>query len=352
MINGIPHTLEQGQPVPCPLLYVKITRDFTVAGIAPKLNGWTFLATLTWDMGTLVTRCAPGFDGRIDEATVRAQWCDHCQTVRDRYDTYLVQGEDGQRLQVGSSCVKDFLGHDFRPSWMRFSEELDELEESLCSGGRAWEEADVPSVLAWAVSMTERYGWISREKAEIERCDPSSELLKDLLFGSGLRAREARVRLQPTAAHIAEAAEVRAWALALDDTTSEYVANLKRLAAAEIVSSRNVGIIGSAVASRNRERARDTERQVRKSSAWIGQPKDKITVTAELRSDTPIEGDWGTRHRYGFMTTDGNSVIWWASSNQRLYVGSTYTVTGTIKTHEEYREVRSTVLTRCKVSQP
>jgi hypothetical protein len=329
---------------------MKITRDFVVDGIAPQLDGWTFVATLTWDMGTLVTRCAPGFDGRIDEDTIRVQWCDHCKTERGRNDTYLVQGSDGQRLQVGSSCVKDFLGHDFRPAWMHHTEELDELEEDLRSGGRVWEEADTNSVLAWAASLTSKYGWISREKAEIERRDPSTDMLKDLLFGSSAACREARIRLQPTAEHIKEAAEVRTWARELEDNGSEYVANLRRLASADIVSSRNVGLIGSAVAARYRETAREVERQARKVSEWIGQPNEKMTAAVTLRTDTAVDGDWGVRHRYGFTDADGNLLIWWASSNQSLEIGTEYALTGTVKKHEEYREVKSTILTRCKLS--
>ena len=45
-------------------------------------------------------------------------------------------------------------------------------------------------------------------------------------------------------------------------------------------------------------------------------------------------------------------MTWWASSNQQLEVGREVTLTGTVKGHETYRDGKSTVLTRCKISDP
>jgi len=349
VINGVPHRIEHGQPVPCQLIREKIVRELSVEGVTPKLAGWSFLATLTWDGGTFVSRSAPGFDGRIDPESVREGECDHCHVSRHRNDTYLVQNEDGERRQVGSSCIKDFLGHEFRPSWLSGSKDLDEIEESW-GGGRGYRDADTESVLAWAASLTEAHGWVSRNKAEIERRDPSSDLLKDLLFGTSSAARQARRDLAPTDGHHALAKKVREWARQVDDSRSEYLANIKRLAGAEFVTERNTGIIGSAVAAYDREMTARAEREAQPVSQFLGQPKDKITVQATVRSDTPVEGDWGIRHRYGFLTREGNWVTWWASSNQGLEAGREVILTGTVKQHETYRDVQSTVVTRCKIA--
>jgi hypothetical protein len=344
VINGVPHRLEGGQPVPCQLLHTKVTREFIVDGIAPKMAGWSFIATLSWDGETLVTRTVPGFDGRIDACSVRPGDCDHCHTIRQRYDTYLVERETGERKQVGSSCIKDFLGHPFQPSWLSSGGDLDTMEESF-GRGRAYLDAQTEDVL------TEAHGWISRDKAEIEHRNPSSWLLRDLLFSTSPEARKARQKLAPADDHRALAAKVREWARGVDDTSSEYLANIKRLAGAEVITERNAGMLGSAVAAYNREMQARAEREARPASQWMGQPKDKITVQATVRSDTPVEGDWGIRHRYGFLTREGNWVTWWASSSQGLEVGREVTLTGTVKGHEEYREVKSTVLTRCKISE-
>src|SRR5258708_25065837 len=188
VINGGPPRLGGGQPVPCQLLHTKVTREFIVDGIAPKIAGWSFIATLSWDGEILVTRTGPGFDGRIDACSVRAGECDHCHTIRQRYDTYLVERETGERKQVGSSCIKDFLGHPFQPSWLSSGGDLDTMEESF-GRGRACLDAQTEDDLAWAASLTESPGWITRDKAEIEHRNPSSWLLRDLLFGRVMTTR-------------------------------------------------------------------------------------------------------------------------------------------------------------------
>ena len=86
--------------------------EVELGGDAPSYNGWSFLATLDWDEHAgLVTRCAPGVEVVVDRDALVAGWCDHCRTTRTRKATYLVRNEEtGVQLQVGSSCIKDFLG--------------------------------------------------------------------------------------------------------------------------------------------------------------------------------------------------------------------------------------------------
>jgi hypothetical protein len=329
--------------------YFKVTQEFVVEGEPPKLNGWSFLATLTWDAGTLVTRTASGFTGTIEPGPIRPGYCDHCKTERQRNDTYLVVSEDGTRRQVGSTCVKDFMGHQFSPRWMTGSD-LDDMERSF--GGRVTEVASPETVLAWAASLTSTTGWVSRDKAEIERRDPSSSILRDLIFGTSPRAREARRALQPTGAHKAEAATVLGWARDQDATGSEYLANVQRLAQAEDVSPRNAGIIGSAVAARHRETARAAERAAAPVSRYVGAVKDKIELDVTIKSDTAIDGDYGVSHLYRMASTEGNVLTWFSSRNLNLESGQQLRIRGTVKGHELYHDVEQTKLTRCKVLEP
>src|ERR1700691_1883636 len=111
------------------ILYYETKVEFQVTGTAPKLAGWPFLATLTWEGDVLVTRCLPGYEGRVHAEKITPHFCDHCKVDRYRNDTYLVEDESGTQLQVGSSCVKDFLGHSFQPSWIRHGSDLDEIAE-------------------------------------------------------------------------------------------------------------------------------------------------------------------------------------------------------------------------------
>lgn len=86
------------------------TVEVEVTGDMPAYNGWHFMATLCRTEEGNVVRAIPGYE-------VPAQYrdgdhtCDHCHTVRQRRDTYVLRHDDGRTVRVGSSCLQDFLQH-------------------------------------------------------------------------------------------------------------------------------------------------------------------------------------------------------------------------------------------------
>ena len=89
-----------------------------ISGNAPKYDGWTFLARIEWtDNDEAVVFTAPGIEG-IDRDRLAPMWCDHCGIKRYRKYTYAVRNDDGNELQVGSTCLKDFLGWNTNPVWI------------------------------------------------------------------------------------------------------------------------------------------------------------------------------------------------------------------------------------------
>ena len=174
-------------------------------------------------------------------------------------------------------------------------------------------------------------------------------ILRDLIFCTSPRAREASRALQPADVHKAEAAAVLRWARDLDASGSEYLANVRRLAQAEDVSPRNVGIIGSAVAAHHRETARAAERAAAPVSRYVGDVKDEVELDVMIKSDTVIDGDYGVSHLYRMVSAEGNVLTWFSSRNLNLTSGQQLRIRGTVKGHELYHDVAQTKLTRCKV---
>ena len=110
-----------GNPLPFPLYPAgaQIVRfETTVTGEAPCYGGWRFLAALDATPAAdgavnWIVRCAPGVDDdALNRGQLRQGACDHCETVRPgRRHLYAVQHTDtGELRQVGSTCIKDFLG--------------------------------------------------------------------------------------------------------------------------------------------------------------------------------------------------------------------------------------------------
>jgi hypothetical protein len=64
----------------------------------------------------------------------------------------------------------------------------------------------------------------------------------------------------------------------------------------------------------------------------------------------PIDSRYGVTYLHRFVTAEGNSLTWFASSTQ-LKEGAHYNLKGTVKAHEVYRGEKQTLLTRCKVEE-
>lgn len=336
----------------------KIFFEVAITGEAPKYNGWSFIATLDWDKSAgLITRTVPGYEGRIDRSALVAGKCDHCQTTRYRKLTYLLRNEQGETRQVGSTCIKDFLGLTVRPVFIY----EDDVREtcSLGSAGPAWEyEVSPETALAIAWAAVQTYGFIrSGDYYEVSTRDRIAQVLYPAPFGQA-HADDMKVgaTLRPIAAQATAQARLIKDFILSDAFTgdSEYVVNLKAVLAGERVSRRNFGLLASAPQAWAREVEKDLRRKAERAeihNAVIGSVGEKIEITGNVKSIRYIHGNYGTTTLYTLVTTEGNLVKWFAS-NDTLgdeVTNDTFTLKATVKKHEEYRGQWSTVITRAKV---
>lgn len=339
-----------------------IWHEVAIHGTAPKFNGWNFIATLDFDPAVgLVTRTVPGYEGKIDRSNLQAQHCDHCNTDRYRKATYLVQHDDGTTKQVGSSCVKDFLGAAFSPVFI--SEELKGWREDEGGFGRRadW-DYDVATVLAVAWAAVTEYGFVKASAGEYGEDVPTKARILQVLgdLPSDWRAKqealEVRAKLQPLAEQAkGQAKLIRDFILSDSfNGDSEYVVNLKTVAAAERISAKHFGLLASAPQAWARSVERDLKRQAERAelkNEFFGEVKDKVELTVRVKSIRGINGQYGSTALYTLVTDDGHLVKWF-SSNWGLgeeVNNHSFRIKATIKGHDEYNGTKSTVITRAKV---
>jgi hypothetical protein len=324
--------------------------DCAITGDAPKYGEWTFLARLDWDASAgLIINSAPGIE-RVERESLREGWCDHCQTARVRNNTYLVRSDvTGRQLQVGSTCLKDFLGWSASIAWLDAPEES-ELGD-WCGAGGAFEfSAETVLAVAWAV--VKAYGF-----RRSQMTDSTSDAVRRALYpGRARYDREFAETIRPLAAEATERAQELQGFLLSDAFTgdSDYVLNLKSLARATAVNPRYIGILASAPQAWARSQERDLARRAKQAqpSEWIGAEKDKITFTGVIESLRWISNDFGSTALYQLRDTQTGNIVKWFASRPALgeETGATVTIKGTVKKHEEYNGIKSTVLTRCKLS--
>lgn len=82
---------------------------------------------------------------------------------------------------------------------------------------------------------------------------------------------------------------------------------------------------------------------------YFGNTGDKVELTLTLIHAGGYDTMYGYTHVYTFVDSEGHQFIWKTGCCLDQSEGSTLTVRGTIKAHSEYRGVRQTELTRCKV---
>jgi hypothetical protein len=337
--------------------------EVEVTGHAPKLAGWSFIGTLEHTEAGVVTRSVPGSE---IPASFRARdkVCDHCQKLRTRKDTYVVQDEGGQTLQVGSSCLRDFLGHTSPDALARWAQALFWLERDIeheFGGGRRGEAAYFTfDVLTLAAAAIRQHGWVSSSavKAGLNQLATKARVADHLTIEPGQKGYK-ESRLDPTDADRAKAETVLGFIGTCETDGSEYEYNLTLLAGREIIQPRDLGITCSAVSFVDRklglleEQRRNREEKVNEYSGSVG---GKLEVEAtlvwakELGRESFSRYDFGLSLLYKFEDADGRCLSWFSSRDLELAVGTKYHLAGTVKAHKVYNERCETQLTRCKLA--
>lgn len=324
--------------------------DVALSGDAPKIEGWTFLATLDWDEHAgLITRVVPGAQVTIDRDGLKPEWCDHCKTRRHRNSTYLVRHDDGRQLQVGSTCIKDFLG------WAANVVVLyaDDVASELGFGGFGGSMPDAVGTdyalaVAWALIKLDGFkpasSWGTTTKGDtidvLWPPYPMKPERKAELARIGTLANEAMER----------AAEIRAWVINEMPGTNEYATNMKAVLGADFVTIRNIGLLASAPQAWMKAQAATLVRKAETTSTWLGKEKERITFTATINDIRWIPGDWNTMTLYTLQDVEGNIIKWFASRDALGdKPGVTVKLLATVKKHEEYKGVKQTLVTRAKV---
>jgi hypothetical protein len=331
--------------------------DVTITGDPPRYAGWRFVAAVDAADGGTILRYPPGSTAEVPNDQLRAGECDHCHTTRARRSTVLVAHEEsGQLLQVGRSCLKDFLGHTTLPVFLTTDDVSASLGGSLSGTPAAW---DVHSVLTYAAAAVEAFGWTPASASEHGRV-PTRDLVQLALKG-GRGADQLRDQLAP---HLADATDrapkIRSELLAGLTAGSGYEANLVAVLRGDAVDAKHLGLAVSAIPAHQRltdERAREaSRREAAQTVDHVGVVGEKVTLSGVVRTALRVDGYTYHSPASVLLVVDCGTAVAklttaaaWAYG---VHVGDPLTVTGTVKAHTEWNGLKQTVLTRPKKHDP
>lgn len=314
--------------------------DITVEG-EYKINDYEFVASLQFDSesGRNIVN-----GNNIPERFLTRCACDHCKTNRARIRTIILRKGD-EYIQVGNSCVKDYLGVSIEryASYLSFWRDLEEMEEDnkimIISAQPAYLVEDVLLETAWRVSKS---GYVSKEKAWEMGVDPTSKAVWNALHS--------RVNHEYTPEHRSSVASIIEFVNGQDEDFG-YVSNLKSLINNRYVTNKNFGLLVSSFgyyAAEMRKVQREKDDQVTANSRWIKSVGDKIKFVSQPIMIYSMETQWGYSYMYRFVF-EGNELIW--KTGTWLNTEIEYEISGTIKAHNEYRGKKQTELTRCRAQE-
>lgn len=335
----------------------------TLSAEVPKYAGWKFVAALDHLEGGNFVRSVAG-EPVPAEYRAAGPKCDHCKSDRRRNATYVLRHEDGRVVQVGSTCLADFLGTDEAGRLAAAATVLASVEgfcEGGGEGGGGPSEFGLGEFLEVTAFSVREHGWTSRTAARERLVEGSAtaDFVWNYLTAPGAKKSDYKVTVSPEDKALALEAET--WAESLSDeevnsATGDYLHNVRLVAQTGAVSFRTAGIAASIVTAYQRHlgtlKLREKRATEAAESKYVGTVGKRETWTATLDFVTGYETAYGYTTVLKFKTSDGGCLVWKASNTElaRSDVGNVYTVTGTVKKHEEYKGSKQTLVSRCKVA--
>lgn len=329
-----PESAPEAVPVTVGYTQVRVMLDAE----SPTLDGWKWVATI--DHKTDL----PGGENLVDAAdpqeavkyeNVPAS-CEHCGYDRQRKWTYVLDHEDGTRVQVGRTCLKDFIPGANDPH--RVADYAQVLFATLCSLGSdcddAWAEPMggvrtshvvlTEEYLAWVASVMRVDGWMSRGLAWERYSDTSRSTATaawDWMHNPSnnyevVRARRER---EPTTEDKARAMAALEWAR--DELTgeadNEYLDNLHAACQPTGITSRRIGLVASALVAHDRAVA-DAERAARRAeSKDLPNFNGRTRIVGRIIKLDLQVNDFGSREVMTVEHEDGWRV--WGTQPKTLY---------------------------------
>ena len=326
------------------------------------INDWKFIACVEHtNKGNIISKC--GCEVEVPERYYTSESiCEHCNSKRYRKDTYIVQNiETGEFKQVGKSCLKDFtcgMSAEGIASYISLFDEL--IQGEVIEGGyHGTRYIDVREALQYIAETIRHFGYVRSDdtRPTKQRAREYYELEHGMLSGyyNKERAKELRAEMESVSfkydsEYAKELTEnVLKWIEEQEESTN-YIHNLKTVCSLEYVSFDKFGLLASMFPTYDKQLVREKQKAEEKAqeqqSEYVGNVGDRITVQiADFKIATSWETEFGLTKIFKIVDTDGNIYTWKTSGG---IADGTETIVGTVKAHNEYRDVKQTELTRVR----
>ncbi len=333
-------------------------RDLTLNEMeAPRVGDFQFIARLELRPEGVIIDSVPGEElpARFRHSTGE---CEHCRRIRDRRHLFVVRDPEGVLVQVGRSCLRDYMGTDTPASVVaRFQwfKDLRDWGDNWGAGSVGPDSAD--ELLAVTACAIRLWGWVPMSAPGTAGAPTAIAI--GVWWGvapgnSEGKAKQDQLRRSICDSDWATAQEVRDWVMSAASGDSDYIHNLRVVLGSGLVESRRRPLACSAVAAWQRHKGDLAERQRRadeaRSSCHLGQVGERLkSLRVRCESARGVDSQRGTSVMYKLVDDSGNHLCWFCSGSANMDVGRTYLIDATVKEHSEFRGVLETQITRATI---
>ena len=293
--------------------------------------------------------------------------CDHCGYDRARKHSFILLNPEGEYMVVGRTCMADFAGHTVSLAQANLmGEEFMDLPKAKNS-----RDVELKVALAKASALTLAEGYVKAANGEDST---ASKVLRSIIDPQ-------HYEIEITEHAWDLAGRTLSWLSGLENSKSDYLANLYAVYVAGRTTKRTFGLICSAPAAYQRQEARQAVRKaVEYKDAYLGPVGAKVAsklssadrkkgveriepTSVKVLGVSSFDGFYGRTYFVRMVTTDGVKVTWKASSpswtdaegnsQYEFKAGQEFLLErATIKAHREATEkyAQETTLIRCKLA--
>ncbi|WP_017302538.1 hypothetical protein [Nodosilinea nodulosa] len=322
-------------------------------------DGWRFAALIErTEAGNLLSGPLSDRLGYLREQQYFK--CEHCYTARNRKQYFVLLDNKDRSKMVGSSCLKDFLGHDpaealLNMQILQWLKEPDEEGDWGEAPGATWLAADFLKVAALTMAFVRRFGFrAARQCSELET--PTYILINDQLFNHRL-ADEDKIQPTPEEEGFAEiilqrwldvSERIRGDLAHADEW--EYRKHLFAVNRLITPQPRQmavaVGMLAREYKAIANERAGDNQ-----ESNFIGVPNEKIDIDVVITHiSVEPNGMYGPYEIIkGVQAGTGNKWVWFNKGKMQQFIEGPCRIRATVKAHaDDTRWGKQTTLIRVK----
>jgi len=349
--------------------------EVEVEGTAKK-EDWEFVASIEHtDNGNIYHKALTDIEIPVRYRDCQP-YCEHCNTDRPRKKTYIVHNtETGEFKQLASSCVKDYT-RGLSAEMFAFYASIVDLfaEEEISFGGGYHGEKmlyKVEDVLLYVSECINYLGYVKKYDEYGER-NPyatvhSARLLYENDFYKSQLSKYEKEEIYKLQEKIekkgtfnpssdenkARVKEALDWLFA-QENPSDYIHNVQVIAKQEYIEWKNFGLLCSLlpVAYKAINSIKEQAKRVKEeaNSEYVGTVGERKDFVLTFVREAYFDSEFGVTYVYTFKDENGNIFVWKTSNILNLKENEQVTIKGTIKAHNEYKHVKQTVITRCKVA--